>query len=343
MNFKQVDIDKFLKEPDKNVRCVLLYGSNEGMIAEFSQKFALTACDDLTDAFRVTTFQTDALEKDISALYADYNATSMMGGRRVILIKEANNNLTKHIKELLENSVSDTLIVMSSLSVNTKSSLVTYLNASPVGIACGCYEDRAENITSYVRSFFIQNKVTISSDAIELLCARLSPDRKVSLNELEKLMTYIGFKRNVTIEDVQKVVSDASGNSIEDLSYFVALGQAEQAVNTYESLLNGGEEPVMLLRNLAYHFLKILECVAQMEKGNTADMALSSLRPPLMFYRKSDFLLQLKIWKRQPLLDVLSLLYKAERDCKTTDYPAREIGSYTMLQISGAARKLKSV
>ena len=35
------------------MRCVLLFGSNEGMIADLSQKFMQTACEDLNDAFRV--------------------------------------------------------------------------------------------------------------------------------------------------------------------------------------------------------------------------------------------------------------------------------------------------
>jgi len=343
MNFKQADIDRFFKSPDEKVRCVLLYGTNEGMIADLLTKFARTVCDDLNDAFRVSTFQAETIEKDIGALYGDYNATSLMGGRRVILIKDATNALGKHIQDLLENSSSDTLIVISSSKMNTKSSFVTYLNASPIGIAVGCYEDRAENISTYVRSFFIQNGITIATDAMNLLCARLSPDRKASFNELEKLTTYIGSKKNVTLEDVQKAVSDTSGSSVEDLCYFVAGGQSEKAVSSYESLLSEGEDPLMLLRYLAYHFLKLLDCVAKIEKGETAESAASSLRPPLMFFRKSDFTLQLKIWRRQSLLDVLSLLYKAERDCKTTDYPVKEIASWTMMQISGAARKLKCV
>ena len=74
MNFREIDIEKFFKAPDKNVKCVLLFGTNEGMIATLSQKFMKTACDDLSDAFRVSIFQMEALEKDISALYADYNA-----------------------------------------------------------------------------------------------------------------------------------------------------------------------------------------------------------------------------------------------------------------------------
>ncbi len=343
MNFKQADVDRFLKTPDKNVRCVLLFGTNEGMIAELSQKFMKTVSDDLTDAFLVSVLQMEAVEKDEGVLYGEYNATSMMGGRRVVLIKDVNNNLTKILKDLMQRSTSDTMLVMTSSSINTKSSLVSYLKNEDFAIVFGCYDDREENISSYVRDFFVQNKITIASDALQLLCRRLSADRKASVNELEKLVCYIGSRKNIVLEDVQKAVSDTSGSSIEDLNYFTASGQTERAINAYQFLLNEGEEPVQLLRNLSYHFYKLLECVANMENGSSADSVVSGLRPPLMFYRKADFTMQLKIWKRKALLDVLSLLYKAERDCKTTGYPAEEIGSWTVMQVSGAARKLKLV
>ena len=342
MNFKENDTQRFLKTPDKNVRCVLLFGSNEGMIADLSQKFMKTACEDLNDAFRVSVLDMETLEKDISVLFAEYNAVSFLGGRRVVLIKDVNNNLTKPLKELMENTSSDTLLVMTSSSLNTKSSLVTYLKDSSFGAIVGCYDDRIENINAYVRDFFIKQQITIAVDAMDLLCQRLSVDRKSSMNELEKLTTYIGSKRNVTLEDVRKAVSDTSGSSLEDLCYFVALGETQKALAAYQTLINEGQEAVQILRSLAYHFMKVLDCISKIESGATPDSASSSIRPPLMWFRKSDFILQLKTWKRKSVLDVLTLLYKAERDCKTTDYPADEIGSYTIMQISGAARKLKN-
>lgn len=36
---------------------------------------------------------------------------------------------------------------------------------------------------------------------------------------------------------------------------------------------------------------------------------------------------------------VLELLYKCERDCKTTNMPVPEIVSYTLMQISSAAAR----
>ena len=178
---------------------------------------------------------------------------------------------------------------------------------------------------------------------MEILCQRLSADRKISLGELEKLKTYIGTRKNVVLDDVLKAVGDASNNSVEDFCFYVASGQMEKAVKTYQSLLYEGEEPASLIRTLSYHFLKILECIAKIENGGTAEFALSSVKPPVMWFRKSEFLMQLKIWKKSTVFDVLMLLYKAEKDCKLTNLPSDDIASWTVMQVTGAARKMKAM
>ena len=61
----------------------------------------------------------------------------------------------------------------------------------------------------------------------------------------------------------------------------------------------------------------------------------------LIFYRKSSFKTQLSIWRKERLMDAMDRLYKAERDCKTTNMPAEEIVSYLIMQLSSAANKMR--
>lgn len=342
MDFKEKDVARFLKTPDQNVRAVVLFGTNEGMIADLAQKFAETVCADLNDAFRVASFQMDILEKDFGALFGEYNAASLMGGRRVIFIKNANDKLTKPVKELFASSNSDTLLIITSTSLNTKSSLVAYLKDKSFGATVGCYEDREENMTAAARSFFIENGITIAPDALQLLSQRMSSDRKASAGELDKLKTYLGTRKNVTLDDVIKVVSDTSSGSTDDFCFYAASGDMPKALKAYQALVYEGKETATLIRALTYHFLRLLECMAKIENGSTSEAAIAMLRPPVMWFRKSEFMMQLKIWKKKAVFDVLALLYKAELECKTTGLPTNEIGSWTVMQIAGAAKKMKS-
>jgi hypothetical protein len=61
-----------------------------------------------------------------------------------------------------------------------------------------------------------------------------------------------------------------------------------------------------------------------------------------MFFRTDDLRLQINTWKKQSVLDAIDILYQCERDCKSTNFPAQEILSYTIMRLAGAVRKLIS-
>ena len=343
MIYKQAQIDKFLRKPDVGVKCVVVYGTNDGLIAEYVKQFASAVVPDLNDAFQVSQLLWDNISSDPGALAGEYGAQSLMGGRRVVIVREVDNNITKPLKTMLDTVKSDTLLILSSSSLNKKSSLVSLAEEREDFALIACYEDRDEAIYATAKQMFISEGFTINNEALQLLCSRLSNDRKSNIGEIEKLMTYMGTRRNITNDDVFRVISDNSASSCDDVCYFAALGQTMQALAAYQKLLSEGSEPVSIIRNMTYHFMRLLSVVAQAEKGDSLDSAMNKLYPPIIFFRKNSFKTQVSYWKKERLLGVLDLLYRAERDCKTTNMPAEEVGSYTVMQIASAAKKLRSL
>lgn len=343
MIYKQVQIDRFLKKPDTSLKVVVIYGTNDGLIAEYVKKFTKAIVPDINDAFQVSNLLWENISSDVGLLAGEYGAQSLMGGRRVVIVQEVDNNLTKPLKAMLDTINSDTLLILSSTSLNKKSSLVSLAEERDDFASIPCYEDRDEAIFATAKQMFIDGGYTINNEALQLLCSRLSNDRKSNISEIEKLMIYMGTRKNITNDDVIQVISDNSAASGDDVCYFTASGQIDKALQAYNRLLNEGSEPASIIRNLMYHFMKILGSVAQMEKGESLDAAIAKITPPIIFFRKNSFKTQVSMWKKERLLGVMELLYKAERDCKTTGMPAEEIVSYTIMQIASAAAKMRSL
>lgn len=339
MIFKQTQIDKFLKQPDKNLKCVVIYGTNEGLVSEYVKSFTKVISENINDPFQVAYLSSDNINSDAGVLFGEYGSQSLMGGRRVIVISDGDNNLTKHLKKLFDEIKSDTLIIIYSDSLNKKSSLVKLAEDSEDMAAIACYEDRDEDIYNTAKTVFLENKITISGEALQLLCSRLSNDRKSNLGEIDKLITYVGDRKNIVTEDVIKIVSDTSSSSTNDLCFYTASGESDKSQKSYDKLLTESIEPISILRALMYHFDKILNCYALMEKGQSLDSAVSSLIH--MFFHRASFKKQVSIWNRDKVLDVLDLLYKSEKNCKTTNMPSDEVVSYTLMQIASAANRLK--
>ncbi len=340
MIFKQVQIEKFLKKPDTSVRAVLVYGANEGLVGEYVKKLVLSVAADLYDPFSVVYLNCSDVNADSGTLFAEYASQSLMGDRRVLVIRDADNNLTKILKTLFETVHSDTLLVISAGALAKKASLVTLAEEREDMAAIACYEDRDEDIFSTARSKFIENGLVINNEALQLLCSRLSNDRKTNLGEIEKLITYMGDKKDVSIDDIQRVISDQSASNSDDVCCFAASGYSFKAIKAFQKLLNEGNELVGIVRSLTYHFTKLLTVKSYVEGGESLDKAMFKLTPRVIFFRETTFKKQVSIWNRDKLFSALSLLYKCERDCKTTNMPAEDIVSYAILQIASEANRL---
>lgn len=77
MIYKQAQIDKFLKRPDNSLRAVLVYGSNEGLMAEHVKNFTKAICDDVNDPFRVAYLNGADVNADPGILFGEYGSQSL--------------------------------------------------------------------------------------------------------------------------------------------------------------------------------------------------------------------------------------------------------------------------
>lgn len=320
---------------------MILFGSNEGTIAIWQKKCAEAVCCDVQDAFRYAQLEMEKISKDGREVYAEFYAQSLMGGRRAVVVKNGDNNLAAVLKNMIPETTSDNLLIISSSSLNTKSSLITWAKDRDDVIIVGCYEDREGDINSSVGAMLRERSLIADVATLQVLCLRLSPDRKINQGEIDKLATYLGTRKEITMADVLAVISDVAGASFEDLCYYTADGEVMKACRMFDRLVKEGEDAGMLIRQIAYHFMKLLGCAAQAESGKTIDEALRSIRPPLMFYRKDSFTKQLRMWNKERLLGALSMLYDCERDCRTTNLPAEQMASYTIMRIAGAVKKFR--
>lgn len=342
MIFKQAQLDSYLKKGNSEIKAFLLYGANEGLISEVSKKLALTVTENLNDPFSAVNLSWDDIKADTGILSSEYNAMSLIGDRRVITLRDVDNELTKSLKEILPDSKSDTLLIICGGSnLNNKSSLVTFASNSDFMAAFACYEDREETLVASTKALLVEKGITYTSDAFKLLCSRLSSDRKFNVNELEKLITYVGTKKHIEPNDVISVVFDQSSLGSEDLCYYTFSAKKNEALKSLKHLLQEGSEPVQIIRALMYHTNNLLAGKALTESGETSSNAIKKVLPKRFFYRYDEGAKQISMWSKDRLFDVMELLYKAERSCKTNHIPTNEYVTYTVLTLLSAASKLK--
>ena len=339
MNIKPAQLASFCQNPNPEIKCIILFGTNEGLINEWQNKCATAVCEDTNDGFRYTAFEMEQISATGGELYGEYHAQSLMGGRRVVVVKNADNSLYSVLKSMLPETKSENLLIISSSSLNTRSSLISWAKERDDIYVVGCYDDREADISQSVAQMLKERGLQTMPDVLQFLTSRLSSDRKMNVAEIDKLALYLGDKKTVEIADIKAAVSDIAGADYEDLCYYIASGNTQKACTSFNRLIKEGEEPATLIRQIGYHFMKLLSILALITEGKSTEEALKSLRPPLMFYRKDEFIRQLKVWNKDRIFSALSMLYECERDCKTTGMPAENLADYCILRISGAVKK----
>lgn len=337
MNFKPAQLESFCKNPDPAVKCIVLYGNNEGEISMLQKRCAEAVCGSVDDAFRYCQLRMEDISKDGGEVYAEFHAQSLMGGRRAVVVQNADNNLAALLKNMLPDTNSENLLILCSSTFRKNSSLLTWGKERKDILLVACYEDRDSDIAADAEAMLRSKGILIDRPTLQVLSARLSPDKRLNQSEIDKLAVYLGERKTVSVDDIKNAVSDAAGASIEDLCYFTAGGNALRACAMYNRLVKEGEEPASLIRQTEYHFVRLLEAATQVADGNSETAVVEALN--LIFYRKDDFKRQLRIWKKEQILSALNMLYECERDCKTTGMPDEQIAGYTILRLAKFAAK----
>src|SRR5262249_37315030 len=143
-------VDAFLKKPNPGIRGVVIYGTDDGLIAERAQQLARTVCEDLKDPFRVVDIAGDALKADPARLADEFVAMSLMGGRRVIRVRPAGEESAAALENLAAASAGDALVVLEGGNLTPRSALRTLAETEDCLAALPCYADREEDLERLV-------------------------------------------------------------------------------------------------------------------------------------------------------------------------------------------------
>ena len=331
-------IAAFLQRPDPEIRAVLLYGPDEGLVRERADAVARSICPDLRDPFRVADLMAAVLAADPARLADEAAQLSLTGGRRVVRVRGAGDTLAKLFAEFLESSPGEAFVVVEAGELPSRSALRRCFEAARSAAAIGCYPDTPRDLAAVIRETLAAHRVTASRDAGQFLVEHLGGDRLLTRSELEKLALYAGDGGRVEIEDARLSISDTAAIELDDAVMAAAEGDAVRVERVLGRVLQQGESPVSIIRALLRHLHRLHAFVARLGGGASIDEMLRTARPPIFFKQEDSFRRQLGLWTEARLRPLLDRVAKAELNMKTTGLPAETICREAMLAVAQAAR-----
>jgi DNA polymerase-3 subunit delta len=335
-------VEHFLRQP--NLPVVLLYGPDQGLVRERAERLIGTVLDDPQDPFRLSELSADAVRADPGRLLDEARALCLMGGRRVVRLRQTGDQATAACRALLGLEPLEALVVIDAGELGPGSSLRRLIEGARNAAAIACYRDEGRDLGALIDRLLAEDGLQLESDARAYLVEHLGADRGVSRNELAKLALYCAASPEgpapgrVTLEAAALVVGDSAALELDDLVHAAALGEAAQLERCLERLLGEGQAPVALLRALARHLVRLHQLALQVAGGTSPEEVVERARPPLHFRRKASVRQALQRWPAARLAAALSRLLEAEIGCKTTGWPAEALCRRALLGVCLEAR-----
>ncbi|MGD9507698.1 MAG: DNA polymerase III subunit delta [Geminicoccaceae bacterium] len=323
MKLKAGAVDGFLARPDPKIATVLLYGPDLGLIAEHARSLAAKVVDDLRDPFRVSELTGEELRFGRGRLVEEAQALCLMGGRRLVRVREATDGSSDAVRDLLALPAQAGFVVIEAGDLPASSSLRKLIEAAPSAMALPCFHDEDRQLGGLVRSLLQEHGLRAEPDALAFLDGHLGSDRGITRAEIAKLALYMADRpgASMTLADVSAVVGDSSALEVEDALSACLLGRRRELDRALERLLAEGEAPVRLIRAAATMLMRLLRIAAVARAGGSVEAALAAARPPVHFRLQKPFAAALRRWSPDTFAQGLALLQAAELRCKSAGSP----------------------
>ena len=338
MKAKPYQISALTPQIQKDFQGALIFGPDLGIVQELSDKIARMVVPDVGDTLAVVKITPQKLKEIPSLISDEINAPTLLGGRKLIWLKEADNIMTDAIDFGLTGSKTDAFLLITSGNLTKNSTLRNLFESAPNLLAVACYPEEGKDVAEFIRGYLAEAGIRASREAMILMVERLSENRMATREELNKLINYLGDKKTVDEADVRAVVTDTQDASIDAFCCAVAGGNRPVAEKEYHLMLANGENPVTIIRILYMYFNRLLDAAETNEQSGLA-AALKKIMKPAQFRLETQFQQQIRIWKKDFILKVLDLLIDAERQAKSTGMPAELILDRVIIQIAGVAHR----
>ena len=314
MKLANNQIDNFIKEQITNLDAALIYGSDQGIVAERKAIIIKNILGENYDPFLLNKFDNNDLIKNPDKLYNQLNNISLIAGRKVMVIYNANNNLHKVIEAALEDKKSNDFIIILGAEFTPNSKLRKFFETGKNIVALPCYID-----DFFTKKNIIKNtlkNLSLNTDVLEYIAHHISGNRLILRQELRKLQIFCLNGNQLDSNNIRELLCENNDNDFQYLANAVADKNPQQAVEIIEELLANSIPETTILRVLINYLQRILETKYLLTEHNNYDLAIKSLKPPVFFKQKEILRKHLNLWQENELKIILQKLTELELTCK---------------------------
>jgi DNA polymerase-3 subunit delta len=307
-------------------------------VNERARAVAERSVDDPADPFQMIRLEGDGIAGDPGRLADEAGTMGLFGAKRAIWVKQTSRNLAPAVEALFDIPVQDTVVVIEGGDLAKNAPLRVVCEKSFRALALPCYADDEKALGALVDKTFSEAGVALGREARALILASVGGDRLATRGELAKLLLFAHGRREITVEDVDAVLSDVSSLAMDAVVDAAFAGDAAGLETGSRRLASEGVAASTVLGGALRHALALLNARIEVEGGRSASSVLETWRG-LHFRRKPFVERHLQRWTAATLRDAIGRLQSALLDTRRLADLGDTIAAKTLLDLARIARR----
>lgn len=262
----------------------------------------------------------DALEQVLEELRGD----SLFAARRMVEIMEADAFLKSYgdaLVRYLEHPSATGVLVIQAAKVDGRTRLPGVVRSAGMLIDCPRMYDN--QIPGWVRGEVRRRGCGISGSAVSLLVDEVGNNLFALASEIEKLITYLGERKEIEPADVAQLTGHTRSWIIWALTDALGRREVKSALRILEDLLREGSEPIGLIGMLNWQIGRFWRGKYLLEGGADRRQVMSKLHVPPKF---ADALVeQIGRFSKNDLARLSRMLLGVDITLKSTALPPKVV------------------
>ena len=228
----------------------LVYGKNEGLKTECINK--ILSKNDI----KVFNYDEKQIRDEIETFYENILSNSLFESSKTIIINRASDKIFETIKNLVDRNLNNIKIIINAGILDTKSKLRSLFEKNKDLICIPTYPDNNNTLSKLAAVFFRKEKISISQQSINLIVEKCGGDRNNLNNELNKIKDYSVEKKQITSEQISKLVNLSENYALSELIDHCLAKNINKTINILSENNYNSDVCIIILRTFLYNFLK---------------------------------------------------------------------------------------
>ena len=301
-----------LKKLDINKnKYILFYGVNEGAKTEEIKKII-----SLNKNITITNYDEKEILESSENFYNNIFSKSLFEDKKVIIIKRATDKIVNIIEEIIEKDIADISLIFNSDNLEKKSKLRLLFEKDKKLVCVPFYADTADILSRIAYNFFKEKKISISQANINLIVNKCNGDRGVLKNELLKIEFFCQNKKEISTDNLLKLVNLVENHSISELIDNCLAKNEKKTINLLNENNFNSEDCIIITRTFLSKLKRILKLSKENQINKDLNKTIASARPPIFWKDKDIVKQQINKWTPNQINELIFDLSEIELQIK---------------------------